>query len=124
MVLKIVCLAFSEFENCLVCPRPKGINYCINQSENQFYSVIYIYTLFKLHLTPDYHHTCNLETGLVSLFTPSYEILYRSRVNTTFVVLTPHCSAKHIQCEMMRVGMLPHIHMVWTARDMPGICIV
>ncbi len=69
--------------------------------------------LFTLRLTPGYlrskqplltpgkgtFHTCNLKAVLAPHFTRGYETLLRSRVSTAFVVLTPHCGAKFVQCE-------------------------
>ncbi len=37
-----------------------------------------------------------------SLFTRGYETLLQSRVSIAFVVLTPHCSARFVQCETER----------------------
>ncbi len=47
----------------------------------------------------DTFHTCNLKAALAPHFTRGYESLLRSRVSTAFVVLTPHCGAKFVQCE-------------------------
>ncbi len=60
--------------------------------------------LFTLRLTPgkDTFHTCNLKAVLAPHFTRGYETLLRSRVSTAFVVLTPHCGAKFVQCETER----------------------
>ncbi len=51
-------------------------------------------------------HTCNLKAVLAPHFTRGYETLLRSRVSTAFVVLTPHCGAKFVQCETSSVCLL------------------
>ncbi len=62
--------------------------------------------LFTLRLTPgkDTFHTCNLKAVLAPHFTRGYETLLRSRVSTAFVVLSPHCGAKFVQCETSGVA--------------------
>ncbi len=64
--------------------------------------------LFTLRLTPgkDRFHTCNLKAVLAPHFTRGYETLLRSRVSTAFVVLSPHCGAKFVQCETSGVCLL------------------
>ncbi len=54
----------------------------------------------------DTFHTCNLKAVLAPHFTRGYETLLRSRVSTAFVVLTPHCGAKFVQCETSGVCLL------------------